>query len=258
MDAILNLASCISYTFAKASIWGIDHVVLVLIQIILFAFDFLAFSVAVGWIALDGVALLLDAGYHIVTMMSSAAPTIVAALWTTLSSPKEFASLVQKFPKTISANVLYLAFLTIDIVENLFIVAASIFKALNITRALPLAVKAFRSRFSSAIAPVRSAKWRRTAKRNVLASGFPIFLAICGLVALLSQISPILTERRMASGVLSGEPGALFNLTGMLLRSDDFNLSRDVVINYTHMNLRCEAGMGGWSIPTFLLDNASN
>lgn len=258
MDAILNLASCISYTLAKAQIWGIDHVVLALLQIILFALDFLAFSVAVGWMALDGVALLLDAGYHTVTMTSSAAPTIVAALWTTLTSPKEFASLVRKFPKTVTANVPYFAFLTIDIVENLFMVAALIFKALIITRALPLAIKAFRSCFSLAIAPVRSEKWSRTAKHNVLAFGFPILLATCGLVALLSQISPILTERRTASGVLSREPGALFNLTGMLLSSDDFNLSRDVVINYTHMNLRCEAGIGGWSIPTFLLDNASN
>ena len=258
MGAILNLASCVSYTLTKAPIWGIDHVVLALIQIILFALDFLAFSGAGGWVALDGVALLLDAGYHTVTMTSSATPTIVAALWITLSSPKEFASLVRKFPKTVSANVLYFAFLTIDTVENLFMVAALIFKALIITRALPLTVKAFRLCFSSAIPPVRSAKRRRTAKRNVLACGFPIFLAICGLVALLSQNSPILTERRMASGVLSREPGALFNLAGMLLRSDDFNLRRDVVINYTHMNLRREAGMGGWSIPTFLLDNASN
>lgn len=258
MDAILTLASCMSYTLAKAPIWRIGHVVLALIQIILFALDFLAFSVAVGWMALDGVALLLDTGYHIVTLTSSAAPTLVAALWATLSSPKEFASLMRKFLKTVTANVLYFAFLTIDTVENLFMVAALIFKALIINRALPLAVNASGSCFSSAIAPVRSAKWRRTAKRNVLALGLPILLAICGLVALLSQINPILTERRMASGVLSRESEALFKLAGMLLRSDDFNLSRDLVINYTHVNLLCEAGMGGWSIPTLLLDNASN
>lgn len=73
MDAILNLASCVSYTLAKAPIWGIQHIVLVLIQIIFFALDFLAFSFAVGWMALDVVALLLDAGYDAVTMTSSAA-----------------------------------------------------------------------------------------------------------------------------------------------------------------------------------------
>lgn len=141
MDAILNLASCSSYTLAKVAIWGIAHVVLALIQIILFALDFLAFSVAMGWMTLDGVALLLDAGYDAVTMMSSAAPTIVAALWTTLSSPKEFASLVRNFPKTVTANVPYFAFSTIDVIENLFRVAALIFKALIITRALPLAIR---------------------------------------------------------------------------------------------------------------------
>lgn len=258
MDAILNLASCVSYTLAKAPIWGIHHIVLVLIQIIFFALDFLDFSFAVGWMALDVVALLLDAGYDAVTMTSSATPTIVASLWTTLSSPRQFASLLRKSTKTVTANVPYFAFLTIDMVENVFLVAALTFKALIITRALPLAVKAFRLCFSSVIAPVRSAKWRRAAKHNVLAFGFPILLAICSLVALLSQISPILTERRMASGILRREPGVLFNLTGMLLRSDDFNLSRDLVFNHTHMNLRYEAGKGGWSIPTFLLDNASN
>lgn len=255
MDAILNLASCMSYTLAKAPIRGIDLVVLALIQIIIFALDFLAFAVAVGWMALDGFALLLDAGYDAVTMTSSAAPALVAALWTTLSSPKEFASLVRKFPEMVTPNVLYLAFLTIDVVENIFTVAALIFKALIITRALPLAIKAFTLCFLS---PARSAKWRSTAKRNVLAFGFPILLATCGLMALLSQISPIQPELRMASGVLNKEPGALFNLTGMLLSSNGFNFSQDVVIDYTHMNLRCEAGMGGWSIPTLLLDNASN
>lgn len=165
---------------------------------------------------------------------------------------------MRNFTKTVTANVTYFAFLAIDMVENVFLVAALIFKALIITRALPLAVKAFRSCFSSVVAHLRSAKWRRTAKRNVFAFGFPILLAICSLVALLSQISPILTERRMASGVLSREPGVLFNLTGMLLRSDDLNLSRDLVFNHTHMNLRYETAKGGFSIPTFLLDNASN
>ena len=216
-----------AYTLAKTPIWGINHVVMVLIQIILFALDLLDFSVTVGWMALDGVALLLDAGYDAITMGTSAAPTIAAALYTTLyttpSSQKEFAALVRIFPKTATLYALYVVFSTIDIVENSFTVVALIFKAIIITRAMPLAIQTFTSWFSSAIAPARSAKWRRKAKHNVLALRFPILLAPYGLVALFSAIGTLLTERRMAVGIFGSEPVAFGNLTGTLLGSDGLN-----------------------------------
>lgn len=223
MDALLDLASCMAYTLAKTPIWGINHVVMVLIQIILFALDLLAFSVTVGWMALDVVALLLDAGYDAVTMGTSAAPTIAAALYTILSSQEEFAALARNFPKTATVYALYIVFSTIDLVENFFTVVALIFNAIIITRALPLAIQTLTSWFSSAIAPARSAKWRRKAKRNVLALRFPILLASYGLVFLVSAIGTILTERRMAGGIFGSEPVAFGNLTGTLLGSDGFN-----------------------------------
>lgn len=259
MDALLDLASCVAYNLAKTPIWGINHVILVLIQIILYALDFLAFSVAVGWIVLDGFALLLDAGYDAVTMGTSAVPAIVAALCTTLSLPKEFefAGPVRKIPKTAAVYALYVTFSTVDIVENFFTVVALIFNAIIIARALPLAIQTFKSCFSSAIAPARYAKWRIRAKRNVLAFGFPI-LAICGLVAHLSEIGATLTERGIAGGALGSEPLAFDKLTGTLLGSDGVNSSRDVLINYTHMNLWFEAGMGPLSIQRLLLDKAFN
>lgn len=57
---------------------------------------------------------------------------------------------------------------------------------------------------------------------------------------------------------LSREPATFVSLTGMPPGSDVLNFSQDVVINYTHMKLRFEAGMGGLSIPALLLDNAFN
>lgn len=258
MDALLDLASCMAYTLAKTPIWGINQVVLVLIQIVLFALDFLAFSVTVGWMALDGFAFLLDAGYDAFTMGTSATPSVVAALYTTLSSPKAFAGLVRKFSKKATGYALYVAFSTNDVIENIFTVVALIFNAIVIARALSLAIQTFRSYFSSAIAPARSAQWRTKAKRNIFAFGFPILLATCGLLALPSKIGAIITERRMAGGHLGSEPVDFGNLAGTLLGSDGFKFSRDVLINYTHMNLGFEAGMGALSIPSLLPDNASN
>lgn len=223
MDALLDLASCMAYTLAKTLIWGINHVVMVLIQICLFALDLLDFSVTVGWMALDGVALLFDAGYDAITMGTSAAPTIAAALYITLSSQKELAALVRKFPKKATVYALYVVFLTIDIVENFFTIVALIFEAIVITRAMSLAIQIITSWSSSAIVPARSAKWRRKAKRNVLALRFPILLESYGLVALFSAIGALLTERRIAVGVFGSEPLAFGNLTGTLLGSDGFN-----------------------------------
>lgn len=158
MAALLELASCMAYGFAKAPIWGINHVVIVLIQIFLFALDFLAFVVVVGWMTLDGVALLLDAGYDVVTMGSSAALTVLAALCTKLSSPKACADVVQKIPKTVTVYVLVFAFSTIEIVESLFMMGALVFEVTIITRAFTLVLQTFTSCFSLAIAPASSPK----------------------------------------------------------------------------------------------------